>query len=118
MALGDAASRAERELGAYRGGGDVGEIGGNTGSVDNIVQSQLVDERTGLEEEGQRLVAKRCAVSFGGPIYADYKRESREGRRRKFIPVQYLRRHQQQLLRQTGQYHGLHAKTISHDASS
>jgi hypothetical protein len=36
----------------------VGEIGGNTGSVDNIVQSQLVDEGTGLEEEGQRLM--RC----------------------------------------------------------
>lgn len=51
----------EREVGAYRRGGDVGEIGGNTGSVDNIVQSQLVDEGTGLEEEGQRLVAEmRC----------------------------------------------------------
>jgi hypothetical protein len=47
-----------KRLGAYRGGGDVGEIGGNTGSVDNIVQSQLVDEGTGLEEEGQRLM--RC----------------------------------------------------------
>lgn len=79
MALGDAASRASA-TGAYRRGGDVGEIGGNTGSVDNIVQSQLVDERTGLEEEGQRLIARRCVVSLG--VRLRRLREKIEKRRR------------------------------------
>lgn len=35
--------------------GDVGEICGNTRSVDNIVESELVNERGGFAEEGQRL---------------------------------------------------------------
>lgn len=39
----------------YGLGGDVGEIGSNTGGVDNIVEGELIDERAGLEEEGQRL---------------------------------------------------------------
>lgn len=53
------------ELGAYRGGRDVRKVGSNARGVDNIVQSQLVDERAALEEEGQGLLdgAKRCAVS-------------------------------------------------------
>jgi hypothetical protein len=36
----------------------VGEVGSNTGGVDNIVQSQLVDVGTGLEEEREGL--RRC----------------------------------------------------------
>lgn len=40
---------------AYGNGGDVREIGGDTGSVDNIVEGELIDERAGLEEEGERL---------------------------------------------------------------
>ena len=39
----------------YGLGGDVGEIGSNTGGIDNIVEGQLIDERAVLEEEGQRL---------------------------------------------------------------
>lgn len=45
----------------YGLGGDVGEIGGNTGGVDNIVEGELIDERAELEEEGQRL--NRSCVS-------------------------------------------------------
>jgi len=33
----------------------VREVGGHAGSVDDIVEGELVDERAGLEEEGQRL---------------------------------------------------------------
>ena len=36
-------------------GGDVREVGGHAGSVDDIVEGELVDERASLEEEGQRL---------------------------------------------------------------
>jgi hypothetical protein len=36
-------------------GGDVGKVGGHAGSVDDIVEGELVDERASLEEEGQRL---------------------------------------------------------------
>lgn len=36
-------------------GGDVGQIGGNTGSVDDIVEGEVVDLFAGLEEERQRL---------------------------------------------------------------
>ena len=28
----------------YSGGGDVGQVGGNAGGVDNIVESQLIDQ--------------------------------------------------------------------------
>jgi hypothetical protein len=40
---------------AYCFAGDVGEIGSNAGRVDNIVQSELVDEGVSLEEERQWL---------------------------------------------------------------
>jgi hypothetical protein len=33
----------------------VGQISGDTEGVDNIVEGEVVDERRGLEEEGQRL---------------------------------------------------------------
>jgi hypothetical protein len=33
----------------------VRKVGGDTGSVDDIVERKVVDERAGLEEEGQRL---------------------------------------------------------------
>ena len=33
----------------------MGEIGGDTGSVDDIVQSELIDERRELQQKGQRL---------------------------------------------------------------
>lgn len=36
-------------------GGDVGQIGRNTGSVDDIVEGEVVDLFAGLEEERQRL---------------------------------------------------------------
>jgi len=40
----------------------VGEIGSNTWSVHNIVESEFGDERRGLEEEGQWLLrwSARC----------------------------------------------------------
>lgn len=44
----------------YGGRRNVREIGGNTGSVDDIVESELINERRGLEEEGQRLCGRRC----------------------------------------------------------
>ena len=39
----------------YGDGGDVGQIGGDTWSVDDIVKSELLDERAGLEEEREGL---------------------------------------------------------------
>jgi hypothetical protein len=36
-------------------GGDVREVRGHAGSVNDIVEGELVDERASLEEEGQRL---------------------------------------------------------------
>lgn len=42
-------------------GRDVRQVGGNTWSVDDIVERKVVDERAGLEEEGQRLAdTARC----------------------------------------------------------
>lgn len=40
----------------YGNGGDVRQISGNTGGVDHIVESQLVDQRAGLEEEREGLL--------------------------------------------------------------
>ena len=37
----------------------MGKVGGYTGGVDDIVEGELVDERAGLEEEGQRLGERR-----------------------------------------------------------
>ena len=39
----------------YGDGGDVRQVGGDTGSVDDIVERELVDEGREREEEGQRL---------------------------------------------------------------
>jgi hypothetical protein len=39
----------------YRGGGDVREIGGDAGRVDDIVEGKLIDERRCLEKKGQWL---------------------------------------------------------------
>ena len=35
------------------------KVGSHTGGVDDIVEGELVDERAGLEEEGQRLGERR-----------------------------------------------------------
>jgi hypothetical protein len=67
---------------AYRGGGDVGQVGRNTGSVDDIVEGELVDEGRSLEEEGQRLDCSQLWISRGSTEDS---------------PVQCLRKH---LLRQ------------------
>jgi len=40
---------------SYSDGGDVGQISGDTWSVDDIVESELVDERASLEEKRQGL---------------------------------------------------------------
>lgn len=47
---------------AYRGGGDVRQVGSNSGGVDDIVESKLVNERTGLEEQRQRLYKVSASV--------------------------------------------------------
>lgn len=68
------------------------EISGNTRSVDDIVQSELIDERASLEEEGQRLKTRvvSCAADgqnvMGTNVYSFNS------------PVQCRQRHQQQLL--------------------
>lgn len=36
------------------------KVGGNTGSVDDIVEGELIDERAGLEEQRKRL--KRVSI--------------------------------------------------------
>jgi len=48
---------------SYRGGGNVGQIGSNARGVDDIIESELVDQLAGLEEKGQRL----CVVSYVFP---------------------------------------------------
>jgi hypothetical protein len=45
----------ESLLVTYRAGGNVRQIGGDTGGVDDIVQGKLVNERGELEQQGQRL---------------------------------------------------------------
>ena len=42
----------------------MGEVGGDTGSVDDIVEGEVVDERARLEEEGQWL-----SDTTGGTCY-------------------------------------------------
>jgi hypothetical protein len=42
-------------LGTYGDGRDVGQVSGHARGVDDIVESQFVDERAGLQEERQRL---------------------------------------------------------------
>lgn len=39
----------------YRLGGDVGQVGSDTGSVHNIVQGELVNERGEAQKKGERL---------------------------------------------------------------
>jgi hypothetical protein len=39
----------------YGNGGDVREIGSDTGGVHNIVQSKLIDKRARLQQERERL---------------------------------------------------------------
>lgn len=39
----------------YRSGRDVRKIGSNTGGVDNIVESQLINMRASLQKQRQRL---------------------------------------------------------------
>jgi hypothetical protein len=39
----------------YRGGRDVRKVGGDTGGVDDIVQSELIDEGGELQQKGQGL---------------------------------------------------------------
>ena len=44
----------------------MGEVGSDTGSVDDIVEGKLVNERGGLEQEGEGLPGrKRYKVSAG-----------------------------------------------------
>lgn len=43
----------------------MGEIGRNTGGVDNIVQGKLIDEGAGLQEEGERLRDDKTVRSNG-----------------------------------------------------
>ena len=52
---------ATRALGmkTYGVGGDVGEVGSDTGSVDDIVQGELINQRAELEEEGQGLLSSQ-----------------------------------------------------------
>lgn len=45
----------EPDIITYSDGGDVREIGSDTGGVDDIVESKLVNERACLQEERQGL---------------------------------------------------------------
>lgn len=47
----------------HRQGRNVRKIGGNTRSVDDIIESQFGDQGAGLQEEGQRLL-KESLVLF------------------------------------------------------
>lgn len=68
----------------------MGQVGSNTGSVDNIVQGELVNEGAELQEEGQWLEKKgglaRSALFSSLPRLAS-----------KSIPVRYHQRRRRQL---------------------
>ena len=68
-------------------GGDVGEVGGHAGSVDDIVEGELVNERASLKKEGQRLRGdvSECALRERKTIAW-------------FLPVRYHQRRQRRLL--------------------
>ena len=48
------------------------KVGSHTGGVDDIVEGELVDERAGLEEEGQRLADSATGTEDGnlGKLYS------------------------------------------------
>ena len=48
---------------------NVGKISGDTRGVDNIVKGELVDERTGLQQEGKRLAM--AIISITSPTAVD-----------------------------------------------
>lgn len=52
----DAAVHGENVGLTYGGGGDVRQVGRDSRGVDNIVESELINEGRSLEEEGERLV--------------------------------------------------------------
>lgn len=62
------------------------KIGGNTRSVDDIIESQFGYQGAGLQEEGQRLL-KELLVLFNFQVLAQ-----------EFIPDRYHRQHRGQLL--------------------
>jgi hypothetical protein len=62
----------------------VGEVGGDTGGVDNIVEGELVNERGELQEQRQRLQGMCQWTAFPGCQQGD-------------LPVQYRPRRRQQL---------------------
>lgn len=47
--------RIEKGLVTYGNGGDVREVSGDTGSVDDIVEGKLVNQRGSLEQEREGL---------------------------------------------------------------
>lgn len=63
----------------------MGEIGGNTWGVDNIVEGELIDERAVLQEEGQRLNRSASAIDLSPWLFSVV------------IPVQFHQRHRRQL---------------------
>ena len=62
------------------------KVGGHTGGVDDIVEGELVDERAGLEEEGQRLGGSVSETMLLRGLIVWYS------------PVRYHQRHQRRLL--------------------
>lgn len=44
-----------RRIGTYSNRGDVRKVGSDTGSVHNIVQGKLINQRASLQEERERL---------------------------------------------------------------
>lgn len=62
---------------SYRDRGDVRQVGGNTGCVDDIVQRELVDKGRDLKEEGQRLAnATGCTCDDCEVLEAEQSPES------------------------------------------
>jgi hypothetical protein len=67
-------------------GGDVRKVGGHAGGVDDVVEGELVDERAGLEEEGQRLRGSVSEMVLPRALNVGCS------------PVRYHQRHQRRLL--------------------
>jgi hypothetical protein len=60
----------------YGDRGNVGEICSHTGSVDNIIESKVINERTSLQQEGEGLEdrlaeAHKNPFGKGGPYLAN-----------------------------------------------
>ena len=74
----------------------MGEIGSNTGGVDNVVEGQLIDMRAGLEQQRQRLWGEQSVSQRSHEISG----QSQMQKSRQYLPGQCHQRHPRRLYRE------------------